>query len=302
MMETRVAQEERALACNLVRIPHRRWRTGTIVMVAAIALCMSSTSIPSAAASGGFSVCNNSIQSLAPLNYTGNASEMATSSQCSGASPDFTTNQWNTDWSNLNINTQPCSGNTNAYNSTYSGGNLLVQESIRANSNSGCSSNVAEVQINIGAHGATFPAWKPGNAYYTVEANFTFHDFEQPGTYCYASGSPSARATIIANDAMYDDSTSQGVGYQTTQNGDSQSISGMCNVASPVADPGTPYQAVFTTSTTIAHGDYLVPRGSVTADIWVSVPYSTSASHAYSSLDFYNDGYGYITLNSIWVY
>jgi len=301
-MGTIIAPEERALVSDLVRIPHRRWRTGTIAMVAILALCMLSTSLPSAAASGGDSVCSNSTQSTPPLNYTGNASEMASSSQCSGANPEFTTNQWNTDWSNLNLNTTPCYGNPNTFSTTYSGGGFYAKESIRADSSSSCSTNIAEVQVNIGAHGATFSAWKSGNSYYTVEANFTFHDFEQPGTYCYAQGSPSARATIIANDAMYDDNTGQGVGYQTTQEGDVQTITNTCNVASPNQDPGTPYQAIFTTSTTIAHGDYLVPRGSVTADVWVSVPYSSSASHAYSSLDFYNDGYSYITLNSIWVY
>jgi hypothetical protein len=228
---------------------------------------------------------------------------MATTISCSSANPDFTTNQWNTDWSNLNLNTTPCYGNPNTYSTTYSGGSFYAKESVRADSSPNCTPSTAEVQVNIGAHGATFIAWKPGNAYYTVEANFTFHDNEQVGTYCYAQGSPSARATIIANNAMYDDSTGQGVGYQTTQQGDTDSISGSCNVALPSPDPGTPFQAIFTTTTTIAHGDYLVPRGSVTADAWASVPYSPSgASHAYSSLDFYNDGYGYITLNSIWVY
>jgi hypothetical protein len=221
---------------------------------------------------------------------------------CSGLSPDFTTNQWNTDWSNLNIDNQPCNGYANSYSTTYSGGGFYAKESVRADSSSSCTTNTAEVQVNIGAHGATFTAWKQGYAYYTVVANFTFYDFEQPGTYCQSGGSPSARATIIANDAMYDDNTGQGVGYQTTAEGDSVSISALCNVAIPAQDTGTPFQAIFTTTTTIANGDYLVPRGSVTADVWVSAPYSVTASHAYSSLDFYNDGYGYITLNSIWVH
>lgn len=232
-----------------------------------------------------------------------------------GCASDFTTTTWNNPWANVNINTQPCYGNSNSYGTGNSGGNFLVTESIRADESSGCSSNTAEVQINIGTHGdgpyscggsgaGCFVAWKSGSAYYTVVANFTFKNLESIGTYCSVSGSPVATASVLTADAMYDHSTNSGVGYATTNvHGDLSSINGNCNTSQSNQDTGTSYSATFATSVAIKQGDYLEVRGSVTADVYVSMPgvFPWYSAHSYSNMDFFNDGYGYITINSIWV-
>jgi hypothetical protein len=151
-----------------------------------------------------------------------------------------------------------------------------------------------------------FQAWKSGYAYYTVMANFTFNDFQQITTYCsYGNPSLSGSTSIMTGDAMYDDSTGQGVGsqFQGSSAGSSLAVTNTCNIAPSSQDASIHYSAVFTTTTTINKGDWLIPRGSVWANVESTAYYSQGgADHVYSALDFNNDGYGYITLNSIWVY
>lgn len=268
----------------------RLWRSA---FVAILVMGMLTITFPSArAADLGGSSCTSSV--------TGNT----TTPLCLGIQGDFATSQWNSGWTHLYINNQPCNGNTNSYSDSYNyNGGLYGAESVRADSSSGCSTNTAEVQINVGLHGQSFTAWKSGTAYYTVVANYTFHDYQALATYCQVSGSPSAKANITALSAMYDDSTGTGVGASTNGGYDVIVIWQTCNNALNHTDTGDRTEAQFTTSTAIKYGDTLVPRGSVTADVWVSSPSTYPfASHAASVLDFNNDGYGYITLDSIWVY
>jgi len=279
-------------------------RAGNWVLVYAVVvtLVVVVVSSPSARASSSGGGCVNGVQSLGSVNGSSNV----TASLCPGVQPDFTTNQWNTGWSHLNVNTQPCNGNSNSYSSNYDyNGGLYATEYVRADGSvSGCTPNIAEVNINVGLHGATFSAWKAGNAYYTVVANFTYKDNEATATYCQSGGIPSAKANISTLTAMYDNNLGTGVGASNNNGGyETVVIWQTCNNAWSYQDHGTAFQAKFTTSVAIAQYDQLVPRGSVTADVWVNSPSTyPSASHAASQLDFNNDGYGYITLNSIWVY
>lgn len=221
---------------------------------------------------------------------------------CNG---DFTTTSWNSGFLTTNTDQQACYTQvTNAYADSVAGGDLLAKESVRADESTSCSVNVGTISLSIGTHGGSFMAWKPGNAYYTVEANFTFNAFLNQGTYCTTTGAPYAAGQVIASDAMYDQSTGAGVGWSTGGGGSNMSMFDLCNQSQTLTVTSQPFQASFTTSTAVANGDTLTPRGEVTAEVFVSMPGTSTGSpaHVYSSLDFNNDGYGYVTLNSIWVY
>lgn len=221
---------------------------------------------------------------------------------CSGVLPDFTTSSFNSPFTTVDTNTAPCNGLTNSYTYSTSGGALLLKESTEAISSFGCTSNTANITINIGTHGGTFTAWKTGAQYYTVVANFTYNDLENQGTYCASGGSPEAYAWITAATAMFDDTTAAGVGF-SSNGGGHVNIVATCNISAPSQLTNFNVQASFTTSTTINNGDQLIPRGSVTATVFVSMPSTYPASsHSYSNIDFDNDGYGDITLNSLWVH
>jgi len=301
-MKSRAFREESSVASQPTDTSGRKVWNRVLVYAVVVALVVVVVSLPSAKASSVGDGCVTSVQALG----SGNASGSAVGPLCPGVQPDFTTNQWNTGWSHLNVNTQPCNGNTNTYSSNYDyNGGLYSTEYVRADGSvSGCSPNIAEVNINVGLHGATFSAWKPGTAYYTVVANFTYKDNEATATYCQGGGIPSAKANISTLTAMYDNNLGTGVGASNNNGGyEATVIWQQCNGALSYQDHGTAFQAKFTTSVAITQYDQLVPRGSVTADVWVNSPSTYPyASHAASQLDFNNDGYGYITLNSIWVY
>lgn len=221
---------------------------------------------------------------------------------CNG---DFTTSSWSNDWSNVNVDQAACyTQSANSYSDSSSNGAFDVKEFTRADESSGCSTNVGEIVINPGTHGGSFSAWKSGYATYTVVANFTFNDDLGVGTYCASGGSPYTSAQIIAGAAMYDVSTGRGVGWASNGGGSNTSISIVCNDGQSVQDTSAAEQASFTTSVSVAQGDFLIPRGDVSAEVFASMPGNSpySPAHAYSSLDFDNDGYGYITIDSIWVH
>ncbi|MDE1821903.1 MAG: hypothetical protein KGJ23_13935 [Euryarchaeota archaeon] len=218
---------------------------------------------------------------------------------------DFTTSSWSNGWTTTYANQAACySANSNSYSDSVSGGGLYAKASTRADESSSCSTNVGEIYLNIGTHGGQFTAWKAGSATYTVVTNFTFNDEFSIGTYCQVSGSPYTTAQIQAATAMYDQTTGHGVGWSSNGDFSNTTINGWCNQSSAPVENGGGKQASFTTSVSIAYGDVLLPRGSVDAEVYVSMPGVSPyySAHAYSTLDFDNDGYGYITINSIWVH
>ena len=222
--------------------------------------------------------------------------------------PQFTTTTWTGSWNTVEQLIQPCgSGSYVTYpgNSPYtSNGSIPSYTKAYVNGDNSCSYIRDVAKVNLGLWGGGFYAWKPGYATYNVEANFTLTDSVSGATYtspyCGSCGGYSqAIASVTANDAMYDDSTSSGVGVAAQVTIQNVTAYGPQDVVTN-GDTSATFSVSFT-SVSILNGDVLIPRASVTVYAWAYVlsswPY---ASHAAGTTQTIVNGVS-LVLDSIWV-
>ncbi len=222
--------------------------------------------------------------------------------------PYFLTTSWTGSWNTVEQLIQPCSGNgyvTYPGNSPYtSNGSIPSYTKAYVNGDNSCSYIRDVAKVNLGLWGGGFYAWKSGYATYHVEANFTLTDSVSGATYtspyCGSCGGFSqAVASVTANDAMYDDSTSSGVGAAAQVTIQNVSAYGPQDAVTN-GNSSASFSVSFT-SAYILNGDVLIPRASVTVYAWAFVlsswPY---ASHASGTTQTIVNGVS-LVLDSIWV-
>ena len=281
-----------------------KWPTRALILTSIALLLTSGSSSPFALASADQGPGDNCA--------TSNVSLSDSQGACSVPLGDPTLTDFFSPWANNVINNQPCytqvsSSNSYSYN-LNTVNEFYAYEFMRADNSASCSTNTGELQDNVGAHallpgGVYLTAWKSGSATYTVQANFTVYYYQQVGTYCQ-NGGPTVEgiSTMYINNAMYDNSIGRGVGASAKE-ASSQISDAYCNSSnSESSGPGAVCIVSFISSS-IQHGDQLVPRASMWPDVTAEAPWQSgdSAAHAYATMnDTSSAGYS-VVLNNIWV-
>lgn len=251
------------------------------------------------------SACNARVTAIPTANNSGSSSSQGL---CNVAGPSFLATSWSGSWVTVEKLIQPCGGNgfvTYPGNAPFtSNGSIPSYTKAYVNGDNYCSYVRDVAKVNLGLWGQGFDAWKPGYAIYTVMANFTVTDSVSAANYasqyCGSCGSSDVTtASITANDAVYDDSTSSGVGAAVQQTIQNVTAYGANNLVQNHNYSNT-FSVAFTTSQ-VLYGNTLVPRASVIVYAWAyltsSWPY---ASHDSATTETIVSGTP-LVLVSIWV-